>query len=490
MPPPNTPIGQIGGPTHTPRNRSVDLTSADALPFRPPPNSPSSAFNSPGAVRNIQYSSLPTLVVSAPTPSEEEDETQKIDYRALTYVGTVNENLICPICRVPLVDPVDTDCDHTFCKECIVESLSHSLLCPIDRHPLSRSNSLSRSHRLVVNQLDGLMVECTSCELSVPRAMLRNHLERYCNETLVKCSDVGCPQLVKRKFSDKGCMHHEIACPDCGEVHQEMDMSTHREILCKERENQCEHCGVDVLRCEQAKHEKEDCPDIVDCCIWLEYGCEYVASRRILDTHQNELCNFRFIGPLAVMMKGEIQSLKTEVRFLSEKEKLQDRRIKFLEGGQRAPYRTMDYAEMSTTALGNTWDSSPPLEPSSESTNEYLLNLIGDQERRVNQLSYGLAELEGQSTRMLYNETMKIKNEMSEMRSNIQLTSMHVRWFMNWRKEDQSRIQQQQKRFGGGGGGGRDGEGGGGEGRASSSDSTAPRRSSADSITRDLITKL
>jgi len=480
-PPPNTPMA------HTPRSLSTDLT--DALPFHiltaPPPNTPSSALDSqPGHNRQYTPTNYQIAEESPRTLTSDTEPSQSIDYRGLTYVETVNENLICPICRVALVDPVDTECEHTFCKECISQALEHKDVCPIDRSPFPQPSTITRSHKIVLNQLDSLLVECMCCEAHIPRSMLRHHLDRYCKETLVKCPDKGCLQQVKRKFSEQGCLHNDIACPDCGEIHQEVVMSKHRETYCKERQKQCQHCGADILRCKQSQHE-EECLDLIIPCMWSEYGCDYECKRGDLQFHRSD-CNFRLIGPMADTLRKEIQTLRSDVRYLTDKEQLQERRIKFLEGGQRSSYRQMDYSEIASQALTSLPDPTQT-EPASESTNEYLLNLLGDQERRISQLSSALTELEGKQTMMLFNETVPIKNQIAELQSNQQMTSMHIRWFMNWRKEDQLRLQQQQRRFGGGGGGAGDSEGDGG---GSSSDfSSAPRRSS-DSVTRGLITKL
>ncbi|KAG9248676.1 hypothetical protein BJ878DRAFT_327425 [Calycina marina] len=485
MPPPNTPVA------HTPRSLSVDFT--ESLPFHnitvPPPNTPSSALDSPH--HNRQYRSRAPQVVeeAVETDSSEIDESQHIDYRALTYADTVNENLICPICKVAFVDPVDTECEHTFCKECIAHALEHNDVCPFDRNPLPQPATLTRSHKIVINQLDSLLVECSSCRAHVPRSMLRNHLDRYCKEALVDCPDKGCLQQVRRKLVDQGCLHNNIACPDCEGIHQEVAMSKHREESCEERQRQCDHCGTNILRCKQTQHE-EECVELIVPCIWVQYGCEHQCKRGELNLHKLE-CNFRLMGPMADILRKEIQTLQSDVRYLTDKEQLQERRIKFLEGGQRESHRHSNYEEWSSQALTPLADSAQ-VEPLSESTNEYLLNLLGDQERRISQLSSALTELEGKQTMMLFNETVPIKNQIAELQSNQQMTSMHIRWFMNWRKEDQLRLQQQQRRFGGGGGCA-GGSGGASEsevdGGGSSSELATPRRS-PDSLTRGLVTKL
>jgi TNF receptor-associated factor 5 len=476
MPPPNTPqdisISDLNL-TAEQYNQLLQQTGND------PPNSPATSQNvSPRATR-VRYTSLNQQVAEAPesaATSSSLNFPNGVDFRALGYIGPVDENLMCPICHAPLVDPVDTECDHTFCRSCIRQALSHSEICPIDRYPLVRQASLSRSHKIVINQLDALLVKCICCESPIPRSMLSNHVERYCKDALVKCPGKTCDEVVKRELSDKGCLHYDVTCPDCEEVSQEISMRNHRERLCKERQKECGHCSAEILRCKESEHMAE-CPDVMASCQWAEYGCQHESKRKDLQDHAAE-CSFRVVGPMADMLKKEINALQSEVRALTEKDQIQERRIKFLESGQKDTYRPLDYPEMSSHAV--TLPDSATAEPL-DSANEYLLSLVEAQENRVSQLSAGMTDLEAKQTMMLFNETIPIKNELAEIRSTQQVVSMHVRWLLNFRR------QENQKRYVGGGGG--PGSNGGSDGGASSGDLPLPRRLS-DSNTRDIMTRL
>jgi hypothetical protein len=182
---------------------------------------------------------------------------------------------------------------------------------------------------------------------------------------------------------------------------------------------------------------------------------------------------------MAEMLKKEINDLRLEVRTLTEKDQIQERRIKFLEGGlggQRDNDRPLDYADLPSQPISSPPDSShaEPL----DSGHEYLLSLVEAQETKVDRLSAGMTELEAKQTMMLFNETIQIKNELAEMRSSQQVLSMHVRWLLNFRR------QENQRRFGAG-----PSSAGGSDGGGSSSDIPLGRRLS-DSMTRDIVTKL
>ncbi|KAK6587067.1 hypothetical protein PZA11_000357 [Diplocarpon coronariae] len=414
-----------------------------------------------------------------------------IDLRAVTYDGPVDENLVCPICHCPLVDPVVTECDHIFCRACIEESVLHSRACPIDRSTLTGDvGSMKRAPKIVLNQLNDLRAKCPRCSVPFARSMLDNHVQKYCPESTMRCpgrnTEKGCRESVKRKYSHQGCLHYESECPDCQETMLEVDMEDHRGGLCKDRFSECDHCGREILRLRAPEHEKE-CSDVIAPCRWAGYGCPHEAKRRDLPLHQDE-CNLKTVGPLTDMLRREINELRTEVRSLTEANQRQDRRIKFMEGGSARDFGQPIYATdlSSPSPLANLLDpaSAEPL----DSGHQYLLSLLEAQESNLSHLSSSLTESEAKQTTMLFNETIPIKNELAEIRSMQQTTSMHVRWLMRFR------IQENSRRAGGGPGVGSNGgssysaaetEGAG----ASGSESLLPRRLS-DSMSRDLVTKL
>jgi TNF receptor-associated factor 5 len=497
-PTPSSPTGTITPTDSAPLLHALDdlprsthttpLISNPSTPYHPPPNSPDSSFGrSPARVigtvpRTRPHRSLDGEMYYASNPTKLPKTST--DFRALTYLSTVDENLMCPICRMVLVEPVDTECEHTFCKECITEALVHSELCPIDRIPCSTDPQFKPSHKIIINQLDALLVECPDCDEPVPRALLRNHLERYCKVGRVPCPEkTRCRQLVPRCLAEEGkCLHYDVSCPDCEEVCQKIDLLRHREILCKAKEKYCDFCGIDIIRCKESEHMRTTCTEIDEKCKWAEYGCEYFARRKYHDTHATE-CAFKSVGPMADMLKKEISNLCGEVRTLNEKSQLQERRIKFLEGGQRDTYG-LDYSEIPSQGPSSLPDATNP-DSLDSTTLEYLVNLIGDQDRRLDQLVVTMKELEAKQAMMLFNETINIKNELGEMRSTQQVQGMHIRWLMQFRRQENQQLQQnQQKRFGGSSSASNAESYGGG----SSQDSPIIRRLS--DSTRDLITKL
>lgn len=118
------------------------------------------------------------------------------------YSVEVDDDLMCRICRQPLVDPVDAPCGHTFCYSCALGHLSRSSDCPVDRQPICERD-VKQSSLLVRKILDKLKIMCPNtayCDLSMPRSSLETHLKGNCPGTYVHCPRErrGCPFIGPR----------------------------------------------------------------------------------------------------------------------------------------------------------------------------------------------------------------------------------------------------------------------------------------------------
>jgi hypothetical protein len=72
----------------------------------------------------------------------------------------IAEHLICSICIEVVEDPLQTPCEHSFCKQCINRWLSEGQrICPVDRQPLT-AETLKPPNRLMKDILNNLTVRC------------------------------------------------------------------------------------------------------------------------------------------------------------------------------------------------------------------------------------------------------------------------------------------------------------------------------------------
>ncbi|ORY06977.1 LON-domain-containing protein [Basidiobolus meristosporus CBS 931.73] len=80
-----------------------------------------------------------------PFPSEHNFEDQ------------ILEELECQVCYMLFLEPITTQCGHTFCKECLFRSADHSDRCPICRHKLPDYYTLTKCSKnwLLHNLIQG-----------------------------------------------------------------------------------------------------------------------------------------------------------------------------------------------------------------------------------------------------------------------------------------------------------------------------------------------
>lgn len=137
-----------------------------------------------------------------------------------TYVAEdkIDIDLKDPISLVPLFDPVDLSCAHTFSRQTVTSSLKHSRDCPVCRTPASIADIKASSYALV-----GILGRlCVQCPFDGSHTMARSALEDHllsCPMAPVLCSNDGCAQHIPRHLSrvheSQGCDFRQQRCPEC-----------------------------------------------------------------------------------------------------------------------------------------------------------------------------------------------------------------------------------------------------------------------------------
>ena len=112
----------------------------------------------------------------------------------------LNENFIdaelkCALCFLPFQSPTSGTCGHTFCQECVHPWVNRQSTCPTCRIRSSTEEFRPISTRIVINQLDRLLLRCKRCNQSnILRGDINEH-EKRCPNQLVSCPafDIKCP---------------------------------------------------------------------------------------------------------------------------------------------------------------------------------------------------------------------------------------------------------------------------------------------------------
>lgn len=75
--------------------------------------------------------------VAYQTMSPTGDTYEQMDRSMLNHLKDATRNEFdCQVCYALLLDPLTTNCGHTFCRKCVARMLDHSILCPICRRNL------------------------------------------------------------------------------------------------------------------------------------------------------------------------------------------------------------------------------------------------------------------------------------------------------------------------------------------------------------------
>jgi hypothetical protein len=108
---------------------------------------------------------------------------------------SIHEDLICPICTDPLVEPLCADqCGHTFCRQCITDTFREMSQCPTCRHQLTIEDFRPVITRPFLNQLNQLLVKCKWCpQTNIQRGNFKEHSTK-CEQKMVSCpaADIKC----------------------------------------------------------------------------------------------------------------------------------------------------------------------------------------------------------------------------------------------------------------------------------------------------------
>ncbi|CAK7232482.1 hypothetical protein SBRCBS47491_008286 [Sporothrix bragantina] len=266
----------------------------------------------------VAAASQPGQAAAATQPHRKRAKTPKIDWHSLEYIGTYDENLDCPICRAPLVQPEITTCFHIFCHKCLVQSLRHENRCPIDRNPIqffktSQGRVPARpAPHIISNQLDNLQVRCpnTRCDYTAARSVIAHHYKVDCSFTMIPCPDPSCDKLVTRRDSEEGsCMHKVVDCVYCGKPVELAELDDHYDTDCNQKELMCEHCLAAVPRHRHGTHVM-GCAERRIECKFRTSGCAYAAKKKDFGDHERT-CLYGMIMRMNRAHRADMNSMET-----------------------------------------------------------------------------------------------------------------------------------------------------------------------------------
>jgi len=269
-----------------------------------------------------------------------------VDLRLLDYVTVYDDNLMCPICRCPFLDPVVlTECDHCFCRDCIRQTWASTSTytplgprgdCPSCRTP-AKLGPRSATSKILNNIVDDLLVRCpkseNGCKAQVKRCEVQDHVNIYCGYALMECSAEACELPVRRKDANQGCLHYGVSCLDCHASMQKSSLETHWRSECPDRKVNCELCKEAVFYRELEVHRMETCSAISIPCPGKAFGCTSRSKRSQADMHAKS-CTFAKLTPMLSEMRQRMDEQEAA-------QKVMVRKLDVLESGFQAMQEIM-----------------------------------------------------------------------------------------------------------------------------------------------------
>ncbi|KAK9240899.1 hypothetical protein V1525DRAFT_369542 [Lipomyces kononenkoae] len=322
------------------------------------------------------------------------------DIRSLLYVS-LNDNLVCPICCSAFVDPCYTKCGHTFCSVCLYKALAQSQKCPVDRGPLS-DEDIYPPPKILSNMVNELLVYCPNadkgCQSIVQRFLLRHHLKDNCLYAPVECPSEECTELIERRFTRRDptkCFHKRMICPDCNDSVSEFEIDDH-ETICPARSTKCPDCSQEFSMTEIRDHLNMCSESIVNCPSH-RFGCRWSGRREKLDSHIAE-CTLMSLAPFLDKQEDRIANLEAENKSLR--------------------------AQVAVGGSNNILDND-------------VFHILTEHERfrsELERLSEQLGELEIRHSVMLTNQTVRMKEEIQNMKNAINAIRHQMHFLMMERR--------------------------------------------------------
>ncbi|XP_043826380.1 E3 ubiquitin-protein ligase NRDP1-like [Dromiciops gliroides] len=115
-------------------------------------------------------------------------------YDRARFLGDVDEDLICPICRGVLEEPMQApNCEHAFCNTCITQGSSWQQTCPVDGSVVTAPH-LRPIPRIMRNMLSKLQITCDNAVAGCSAVLRLDNLMAH----LISCEhSPKCPKTCK-----------------------------------------------------------------------------------------------------------------------------------------------------------------------------------------------------------------------------------------------------------------------------------------------------
>lgn len=424
----------------------------------------------------------PTRRVVQPVASAESSVIRTrsaVDLRSLEYVSEYDSNLMCPICHVPLIDPVVLDCDHTFCQECFEEYENRGPSTDRSRCPACRSYLLGGSRkasRLIKNMCNEIQVRCPNddCGVVTARGYVEHHAAKECPEQELRCPDTQCSRSTKRKnFVPDQCIHSSHIECDCGaRIHLgHGEWIKHKDLECPNT-NSAPTASIETTVRGDVEEEEEEAAT-PSRCPGADFGCTDEITSTDHETHVRS-CPLARLAPALTKQFQLLHSLSEQLKMANLRndvletgfDRLNDLitnsiepRLNRLNTDRSSDLDIeeipRDDLSVLTSQTQNASHTPTPTQTTSYTTAYNSLHpRLSALESQTSTLESHLTDLDARSSMALMNETLRIREELAHINGAMYSTRAQVQWLLNRERiMGQREAMSQRGRLGAPGGG-------------------------------------
>ncbi len=381
---------------------------------------------------------------------------------------------MCPICHVPLINPISLECDHCFCSTCFAKSCDRVSAdegpkCPSCRAPIRTMPR--KAPRLILNMCDDIKVRCPNegCDQILSRGHVEHHARKQCLEERLSCPRYpSCDKLTKRRlFVPEQCRHSTHVECDCGMEIEfgEGRMRKHKDEQCSNAGEKCKECSKRLPDDSYLSGTNHGCEASGQPCPGEEFGCGGYDNEEKMEDHIKR-CMIAKLAPSLKAQASLLAEVKSELAWTKTRNEVlessldrmnEDRRNTVpLPAHEQDPPEDWFHSVGSPTALdgpsndsdflpnrdlalvsrrATDIESQPPADPTSqqhllalhESLRTSFANLQGD----VSSLSNNLAEVDARTSMHIMNETLRIKEDLAHTNAALFSTKAQVHWLLN-----------------------------------------------------------
>ncbi|XP_015767336.1 PREDICTED: TNF receptor-associated factor 4-like isoform X3 [Acropora digitifera] len=214
------------------------------------------------------------------------------------FVDNVEDDLLCPICTLPLKEVVQTRrCGHRLCRSCIdayfarQETDGQQITCPVCRTNLNTEQDIFEdlaADRKILSYTIKCPRRSRGCQWTDELRAKDDHLA-YCLHEIVSCTNKNCNVKLERKGLQDHvatkCDWRIIRCKFCPVAQPALHMEAHQKVCPKLPVTCPQKCGMTILREKVADHKENECALVEISCPYSKLGCQKKFQRKEKTSH-------------------------------------------------------------------------------------------------------------------------------------------------------------------------------------------------------------